>query len=705
MIYAFLGFELDEERFELRREGRALRLEPRALDVLFYLVKNRERVVPKDELIEKLWGVKFVSESALHHSISKVREALAESSNQETIRTVHGRGFRFVAALGEPVESSPAPAPASLNAPAEPPPPAPAVPAGGAPRIRRPWFVPAAALALAAAGGVVLVARSRNGPAPAPASAPAGQPASTGEPRQLTSGLSTAVKPAFSNDGKMLLYVSNDPANPEKLDIYVMSSHGGNAWRLTEGIHPSGDIPVFTADGDEIVFSRRRSGEDGTRLTDLWRVGSMGGPPRLWIAGASGAAFSRDGRLAAFTKHGAGRSPLVLGPAGRPGDAVEIAEPGFVPRFSPDGTSLAYTTSDPNGTEGVLCIRTLATGETRVLTKEPMQMYGLAWLSDNRTLVFAARQHGRFVLWKTSGGADPAPLTLGFGDFSSPSVSPDGETLVFAFASESANLFVADSLAGPASRVTSDEYHKWIRLSPDGLHAVSVVQRAAPEDGLVLTGVKTLRRTKLFSGLPHHPCWAGADRVAFLVDAAGGGTDIVSVSIQTLERRTETRFAFPASWLAVAPGGRRLAVARRSETGGSALVVRDLDRSSDTVLAEGADYQAVRWSADGHALAWSGPREGGSRETNGVWLQREGGLPVRLADDGYGPIFEADGTRVLFTRLGEFAGLWRVPAAGGAAAKLRAFDRGVTGVDVARGTLLWTQDSGRHQIFSLALPR
>lgn len=552
-------------------------------------------------------------------------------------------------------------------------------------------------------GIAVLVSRSRERPT-APAARPVAGAAVSTPPRQLTAGLSTAVKPSFSNDGRMLLYVSNDPATPEKLDVYVMPAQGGNSWRLTEGIHPSGDIPVFTADGDEIVFSRRHSGEDGTRLLDLWRVGSMGGPPRLWLTGASGAAFSRDGRLAAFTRHAAGRSALMLGPALRPGEAVEIAEPGFVPRFSPDGTSLAYTTSDPNGTEGVLRVRTLATGETRDLTREPMQMYGLAWLADSRTLVFSARQYGRFVLWKTAGGADPAPLTLGLGDFSSPSVSPDGETIVFAFASEGANLFVADSLSGPGSRVTSDEYHRWVRLSPDGRHAVSVVQRNEPEDGLVLTGVKSLRRTKLMSGVPRHPCWDGAERVAFLADASGGATDVASVDTQTLGQKPVTRLPFPAAWLAVAPGGRRLAVARRVASG-SALVVRDLDRGSDAVLDEGRDYHGIRWSPDGRTLAWSGPREGGARDTNGIWLLAEGGPARRLADDGFGPIFESDGRRVLFTRLGEFAGLWAVPAAGGKPEKVRAFDRGVTSVDAAGGVLLWTQDSGRHQIYSLPAPR
>ena len=79
MIYAFGDFELDEERYELRRAGAPLRLEPKAFRVLVYLIRHRERVVTRDELLEQFWSGEFVTESALAHCIVKARQAVGAS--------------------------------------------------------------------------------------------------------------------------------------------------------------------------------------------------------------------------------------------------------------------------------------------------------------------------------------------------------------------------------------------------------------------------------------------------------------------------------------------------------------------------------------------------------------------------------------------------------------------------------------------------
>ena len=62
MIYQFENQALDSERRELRRAGRLVALEPQVFDLLLYLVRNRERVVSKDELIEAVWGGRIVSD-------------------------------------------------------------------------------------------------------------------------------------------------------------------------------------------------------------------------------------------------------------------------------------------------------------------------------------------------------------------------------------------------------------------------------------------------------------------------------------------------------------------------------------------------------------------------------------------------------------------------------------------------------------------
>ena len=92
------GLELDTLLFELRRDEQRVPLEPQAFDVLVYLVSHRDRVVPKDELMDAIWGNRFVTESAVTSRIKQARRALGDDGqSQRLIRTVHGRGYRFVA--------------------------------------------------------------------------------------------------------------------------------------------------------------------------------------------------------------------------------------------------------------------------------------------------------------------------------------------------------------------------------------------------------------------------------------------------------------------------------------------------------------------------------------------------------------------------------------------------------------------------------
>jgi pimeloyl-ACP methyl ester carboxylesterase len=100
MIYRFDGYELDTQLFELRRSGAIQQLEPQVFDVLAHLVQNAGRVVTKDELFEKVWGDKFISEAALNSRLMAARRAIGDNGrDQRLIRTLHGRGFRFVGAL------------------------------------------------------------------------------------------------------------------------------------------------------------------------------------------------------------------------------------------------------------------------------------------------------------------------------------------------------------------------------------------------------------------------------------------------------------------------------------------------------------------------------------------------------------------------------------------------------------------------------
>ncbi|HEX7152979.1 MAG TPA: winged helix-turn-helix domain-containing protein [Thermoanaerobaculia bacterium] len=110
----FGEFELDAERHFLRRGGEELHVEPKVFRVIDYLVRNRERLVTKEELLDKVWEETYVSESALTRVIRDARRVLDDSSTSPRwIRTLYGKGFRFIGEIAE----GPAPAVSSDSRP------------------------------------------------------------------------------------------------------------------------------------------------------------------------------------------------------------------------------------------------------------------------------------------------------------------------------------------------------------------------------------------------------------------------------------------------------------------------------------------------------------------------------------------------------------------------------------------------------------
>jgi pimeloyl-ACP methyl ester carboxylesterase/DNA-binding winged helix-turn-helix (wHTH) protein len=111
LIFVFDRGELDVDRYELRVDGALVRVEPQVFNLLAALLRERHRVVSKDELLDTVWGNRFVSESALTSRVKAVRQAIGDDGrSQRLIRTVHGRGYQFV---GEVTEHRMSPPPAT----------------------------------------------------------------------------------------------------------------------------------------------------------------------------------------------------------------------------------------------------------------------------------------------------------------------------------------------------------------------------------------------------------------------------------------------------------------------------------------------------------------------------------------------------------------------------------------------------------------
>jgi pimeloyl-ACP methyl ester carboxylesterase/DNA-binding winged helix-turn-helix (wHTH) protein len=96
MLYEFGDFTLDTKRCELRRAGEPQHLEPQVYAVLCHLVEHRDRLVSSQELIEHVWGTRFITPGTLNSRIKALRQALDDNgSSQRFIQTVRGLGFRF----------------------------------------------------------------------------------------------------------------------------------------------------------------------------------------------------------------------------------------------------------------------------------------------------------------------------------------------------------------------------------------------------------------------------------------------------------------------------------------------------------------------------------------------------------------------------------------------------------------------------------
>jgi pimeloyl-ACP methyl ester carboxylesterase len=119
VIYVFGDCELDLGRYELRRAGAVQPVEPQVFDVLALLLRERERVVPKEELLDAVWGSRFVGESALTSRVKAARRAIGDDGRtQRLIRTARGRGYQFVGQVEEstpPAAAVPAPPPQQIR--------------------------------------------------------------------------------------------------------------------------------------------------------------------------------------------------------------------------------------------------------------------------------------------------------------------------------------------------------------------------------------------------------------------------------------------------------------------------------------------------------------------------------------------------------------------------------------------------------------
>ena len=102
MSYRIGAYLIDPEAYEIRHDGDRVPVEPQVFDLLIMLIENRQRAVSKEEIIERVWKGRIVSDATLSSRIKAARQTLSDDgSAQKLIRTIHGRGFRFVGEVAQ----------------------------------------------------------------------------------------------------------------------------------------------------------------------------------------------------------------------------------------------------------------------------------------------------------------------------------------------------------------------------------------------------------------------------------------------------------------------------------------------------------------------------------------------------------------------------------------------------------------------------
>ena len=101
-IFRFARFEVDRERYQLRRGTSALKLERIPLEILFLLLEHSGKLVPRAQIVAKLWGddVFVDTERSINTAIRKIRKVLGDDPHRpQFIETIVGKGYRFIVPL------------------------------------------------------------------------------------------------------------------------------------------------------------------------------------------------------------------------------------------------------------------------------------------------------------------------------------------------------------------------------------------------------------------------------------------------------------------------------------------------------------------------------------------------------------------------------------------------------------------------------
>ncbi len=451
----------------------------------------------------------------------------------------------------------------------------------------------------------------------------------------LTTYPGDEITPAFSPDGKQVAFSWNGPKE-DNYDIYVSLVGTSTPVRLTTDAAPD-RCPVWSPDGRWIAFVR------SSATPSIMLMPALGGPERSLAETipdpfglTCGIDWSPDGRYIAFPAASPPEAPsqLVLlspdtGERRLMSSSRSSALGDVMPRFSPDGKTLAFLRQRSRDHYGVGVVPLVDGQPARIVSPDPADVSSLAWMPDSREVLFTAAYEGTVRIWRmpVDGRTAPAPaLGVGATRPVDVAISRQGGYLAYAQSVRDRNIWrqELDGLrpAGAPVRVIAST---WLdaapEFSPDGKHIAFASNRAGAIEIWVsgADGLNPVQLTHMNAPETGSPSWSPDGRkIAFDSDLEGQG-EIYTVN---------------------ADGGPVTRITKHP--------------ASDAVPT---------WSRDGRWIYFTSDRTGQRQ----IWkIPAEGGVAAQVTrHGGINAMESADGRTIYYAKDLDARGVWKLPVQGG----------------------------------------
>jgi Tol biopolymer transport system component/DNA-binding winged helix-turn-helix (wHTH) protein len=441
ITYTFGPFRIETQSQRLYRDSTLIPLTRKRFEILLFLVKNAGQVVKKEDIFATIWPNQMVEDSNLTQQIYLLRRDIEDDPRVPFyIQTIPGEGYRFhpqVTVTGpsegslkndtpdqsSQVESSPSESGSGSESNARPTPltmsSIQAVGSVFSTIIRTTWGRLLLLAMIVLATILILISYYRSRLEDNKQAVPQITPI------QTAPGLKSEL--AYSNNGKFLAYIA-DAGNSRIPDIFVMVGNGGTPVQITNTT--AGEY-FLTWSPDNLNLAFLRWSPNQPAKYKLITVPALGGTEREIADVDGGISWSPDGRYFAVCDSLAPTSPtgiVLLSVDGTTRQPLAIPDDSSIidtrPRFSPDGTSVAFIRWSHSGS-GDLHVVDIASRKLKRLTFDNVPITDLQWTDDGEQIIFASNRSGNRRLWQvSSNGGSPILLNKTPADIQHFSISP-----------------------------------------------------------------------------------------------------------------------------------------------------------------------------------------------------------------------------------------------------------------------------------------